>query len=235
MKKGTIVSNEQWLKARLDLLEKEKAHSRARDELTRARQQMPWVKIEKEYVFEGPDGNESLSSLFGDKDQLIVYHFMFGPDWNEGCKSCSFIADHYEPSVVHIAARDVSMATISRAPLDKLLAYKKRMGWTFKWLSSLNTDFNYDFQVSYTEKDLADNNVYYNYNKGVSFPSTEGPGISVFARDDDGSTYHTYSSYGRGLENFIGAYQLLDIVPKGRDEDSLSYTMEWLRHKDRYE
>ncbi len=234
MKKAKVVSKEQWLDARLQLLKKEKAHSRARDELTRARQQMPWAELDKEYVFEGPDGKEPMISLFADKDQLIVYHFMFGADWEEGCKSCSFVADHYEPSVVHIAHRDVSLVTISRAPWQKLEAYKKLMGWTFRWLSSADSDFNIDFNVSFTDEQIANSTAYYNYRENVSFPSTEGPGISVFARDDDNKIYHTYSAYARGLENFIGAYHLLDIVPKGRDEDSLTYGMEWLRHKDRY-
>lgn len=227
-----IVSREKWLKARLELLKKEKEHTRARDKLTHERQKMPWVKVEKKYEFDGSNGKESLEDLFGNKSQLIVYHFMFDPDWEEGCKSCSFIADHYNPSVIHIANRDVSMVTISKAPLEKLEAFKKRMGWDFKWLSSFDSDFNHDFHVSFTEEELK-GDVFYNYNK-QSFPEKEAPGISAFAKNN-GEIFHTYSAYGRGLENFMGAYHLLDIIPKGRDEDKLSWTMEWLRHHDRYE
>ncbi len=231
---ANIVSRKQWLEARLELLQAEKAHSRARDELTRARQVMPWVKIDKEYLFDGPDGLESLSDLFEDKSQLIVYHFMFDTDWAAGCKSCSFLADHYGPSIPHIGQRDVAMVTISKGPLEKLQEFQNRMGWSFKWLSSGSTDFNRDFNVSFTDEELA-GKVYYNFSDGASFPAKEAPGISVFTKDTEGRIYHTYSSYSRGLENFIGAYALLDIVPKGRDEGDLPYPMEWLRLHDVYE
>lgn len=229
-----VVSRGTWLKARLELLKKEKAHSRARDELTRARQALPWVKLEKDYPFDGPDGGVTLGELFEDKDQLIVQHFMFDPDWDQGCKSCSFMADHMDRSVVHIANRDTAYAVISSAPIAKLEAFKKRMGWTFKWLSSGNSDFNRDFHVSFTEEELKNSEACYNFREDSSFPDKEAPGVSAFAKDDACALYHTYSVYGRGLENFMGAYHLLDIVPKGRDEGELSYTMEWLRLKDAY-
>ena len=235
MAQARIASREEWLKARLELLEKEKAQSRARDELTRARQALPWVPVEKTYRFEGPEGQVSLSELFGDKSQLIVYHFMFDTDWEEGCKACSLLADHYEPAVVHLAHRDTALVTVSKAPWEKLEAFRKRMGWRFLWVSSAGTDFNRDFHVSMTEEEIRDHKAYYNFREGTVFPVTEAPGISVFAKDGEGRVYHTYSAYARGLETFIGAYDLLDLVPKGRDEDDLAYGMEWVRHKDRYE
>jgi len=234
MVSSPIVSREEWLKSRLELLKKEKEHSKARDELTRARQDMPWVKVEKDYVFEGPSGKTHLRNLFDGKSQLIVYHFMFENDFEEGCKSCSFIADHYEPAIVHLANRDVAMATISKAPQEKLEEFKKRMNWNFNWLSSENSDFNRDFHVSFTDEELETGKGYYNFEETEMFGTKEAPGISVFVLDKDGQIYHTYSAYARGLENFLTAYHLLDIVPKGRDEDEFSYGMEWLRHKDRY-
>lgn len=229
-----VVSKDEWLKARLELLDKEKAHSRARDEVTRARQTLPWVMVEKNYTFEGPNGKESLSDLFADMSQLIIQHFMFDTDWDAGCKACSFMADHIDRSVIHIAHRDTAFVAVSIAPWQKLDAYKKRMNWTFKWVSSANNDFNRDFNVSFTDEELANKKAYYNFRENAGFPVKEAPGISVFAKDDKGQVYHTYSAYARGLETFITAYDLLDIVPKGRDEDDLSYGMEWLRHKDRY-
>jgi len=228
------VSKEEWLKARIELLKKEKEHSKSRDELTYARQEMPWVKVEKDYVFEGSNGKVSLRNLFEGKSQLIIYHFMFEDDWDEGCKSCSFIADHYEPAIIHLANRDVTLVTISKAPLEKLEAFKKRMNWKFNWLSSHNSDFNRDFHVSFTDEELERGKGYYNFEESELFGTKEAPGISVFAIDNDGEIYHTYSAYARGLDNFLTTYHLLDIVPKGRDEKGLSYTMEWLRHKDRY-
>ena len=229
-----VVSKDEWLAAREELLAKEKAFSRLRDELSQRRRDLPWEKVEKEYVFEGPDGKESLASLFEGRSQLIVYHFMFDPEWSEGCKSCSFIADHYDPSIIHLKHRDVTMVTVSRAPLAKLEAFRKRMGWNFKWVSSLGSDFNWDYHVSFKPEDVAAKQVYYNY-KVQSFPVAEGPGISVFYKDEAGTIFHTFSSFSRGLDMFIGAYHLLDIVPKGRDEAGFTYGMEWLRHHDRYE
>ncbi|MEM7542747.1 MAG: DUF899 domain-containing protein [Pseudomonadota bacterium] len=235
MAKPRIVTRAEWLSERLNLLAKEKAHSRSRDELTRARQAMPWCKIDKHYQFQSKDGDETLLDLFAGKSQLIIYHFMFDTDWEEGCKSCSFIAEHYDPSVVHLANRDVSLVTVSIAEWQKLEAYKERMGWAFKWVSSAGSDFNRDFDVSFTAQERAENKTTYNFVEGRSFPVNEAPGISAFAKDEQGVVYHTYSAYARGLENFMPAYNLLDLVPKGRDEQGLAYGMEWLRHADRYE
>ena len=228
-----VVSREEWLAARKELLKKEKEFTRLRDQLSAGRRELPWVKVDKNYVFDGPDGKESLSDLFDGRSQLIVYHFMFDPDWSEGCKSCSLLADHYNPAIVHLRHRDVSMVTISRAPLEKLLSFKKRMGWTFKWVSSFASDFNREFHVTFTAEELERKTANYNYESGP-FPVSEAPGISVFFKDDGGNIFHTYSSYARGLDIFIGTYNLLDIVPKGRDEDGLRYSMEWIRHHDRY-
>ncbi len=230
----TIVSHEEWIAARKELLEKEKEFNRLRDRLTRQRQQLPWTKVETNYVFEGTAGKESLADLFGSRSQLIVYHFMFDPDWTEGCKSCSFLADHYNPAIVHLSQRDVEMVTISRAPLKTLLKFQRRMGWTFKWVSSFENDFNRDFGVTFTPEELQQGPVHYNYAE-TPFSMTEAPGISAFYKDEDGTVYHTYSSYARGLDLFITAYNLLDIVPKGRDETGLNYSMEWIRHHDRYD
>lgn len=234
MTRHTIVGHEEWVAARKALLEREKAFTRERDELSRLRRELPWERVEKTYVFDGPEGEETLADLFAGRSQLIVYHFMFDPEWDEGCKSCSFLADHYEPAVVHLAQRDVTLVTVSRAPLAKLESFRKRMGWGFKWMSSLHSDFNRDYHVTFAPKELAGGEVWYNY-AATAFPMTEGPGISVFRKDGSGNVFHTYSSYARGLDMFIGAYHLLDIVPKGRDEDALAFSMEWLRHHDRYE
>jgi len=233
MKPTAIVESENWVKARIELLAKEKELMRLRDEVSQQRRELPWEKIDKSYEFDGPGGKESLADLFDGRSQLIIYHFMFDPEWGEGCKSCSLGADHYDPSVVHLKARDVTMVTVSRAPLSKLEAFKQRMDWQFKWVSSLGSDFNRDFHVTFTPEELEKGEMYYNYGQRM-FPSTEGPGISVFYKDDAGDIFHTYSSYGRGLEAILGVYQLLDIVPKGRDEDELTYGMEWVRHHDRY-
>lgn len=227
-----IGSREEWLYARKKLLEKEKAYSRARDDLTRERQALPWVKLNKEYTFEGADGPVSLAGLFASKNQLIIQHFMFDPEWDEGCKSCSFMADHMDPSVIHLANRDTAFAAVSRAPVEKLRAYKKRMGWGFTWVSSCSNDFNRDFHVTFTDAERENNECVYNFRSGVSFPAREAPGISVFARDESGTIYHTYSVYARGLEKVMTAYDLLDMVPKGRDEDGKN--MYWLRRKDEY-
>ena len=229
-----VVSADEWLEARKTLLEKEKEFTRLRDELSAARRDLPWQKVEKEYVFEGPDGKETLVDLFGSCSQLIVYHFMFDPEWEEGCKSCSFLADHYDPSVIHLRHRDVSMISVARASITKVEGFRKRMGWRSKFVSSLGSDFNRDFHVSFTAQELEEKNGYYNYRDGAAFPATEAPGISIFRRSDDGELFHTYSSYARGLDILIGAYNLLDLVPKGRDEAELSYGMEWVRHHDRY-
>jgi predicted dithiol-disulfide oxidoreductase (DUF899 family) len=228
-----IVSPEEWVRSRKEFLKKEKEFTRLRDELSRQRRELPWVKVEKNYVFDGPDGKETLADLFDGRSQLIVYHFMFDPEWSEGCKSCSFFADQYNPAIIHLRQRDVSMVAVSRAPLEKLLSFRKRMGWTFKWVSSYGNDFNRDFHVTFTAVELASGAVNYNYDF-KPFPVAEAPGISVFFKDNKGNIFHTYSTYARGLDIFLTAYNLLDIVPKGRDEDGLSYSMEWIRHHDRY-
>lgn len=227
-----VVSQEEWLAARKELLSKEKEFSRLRDELSRQRRKLPWEKVEKEYVFDG-NGKESLAGLFGGKSQLIVYHFMLGPGWEEGCPSCSFIADHIDGSVAHLAARDVRLAVVSRAPLAQIEAFKKRMGWRFHWVSSHGSDFNYDYQVSATKEELAKGEVYYNYSP-QRFPGEERPGASVFYKDAEGKIFHTYSSYARGLDILIGAYNWLDLTPKGRDEEGLAHSMAWVRHHDKY-
>ena len=233
MARNQVVSREEWLSARKQLLEKEKAFTRERDAMSQARRSLPWVRVAEDYVFEGAGGKRSLSDLFGGRSQLIVYHFMYGPDWEAGCKSCSYLADHFEPAVIHLNQRDVSFVAVSRAPLAKLDAFKKRMGWTFEWVSSLGNDFNRDYHVSFSQEELDGSTAFYNYRKR-SFSSTEAPGASVFYRNENGDIFHTYSVYERGLDTFITAYHYLDIVPKGRDEDGLSYTMEWLRLHDEY-
>jgi predicted dithiol-disulfide oxidoreductase (DUF899 family) len=233
MKNNKVLARDAWVEARKALLAKEKEFTRRRDALARERRELPWEKVENDYVFDGPGGKVSLAGLFDGRSQLIVYHFMFGPDWDEGCKSCSFLADHFNPAVVHLNARDVSFVAASRAPLAVLEKFKKRMGWTFPWVSSHGTDFNRDYQVSFTEDEVAGGKAYYNYKPG-GFPSTEAPGASVFYKDAAGTVFHTYSVYQRGLDMFIAAYHYLDIVPKGRDEDDFAYTMEWLRLHDAY-
>ena len=232
MPRHEVVSRQGWLKARKAHLAKEKELTRLRDRLSRERRELPWVRVEKEYLFEGPDGRRSLAELFEGRSQLIVYHFMFASEWEEGCKSCSLLADNYEPSVVHLRERDVALVTVSSAPLEKLEAFKKRMGWSFKWFSTVGDDFNRDYHVTFTPEEI-EHEVDYNYEMR-RFPVVEAPGISVFAKDEDGGVFHTYSSYARGLDNLIGTYHLLDLVPKGRDEEGLAYGMEWLRHHDRY-
>jgi predicted dithiol-disulfide oxidoreductase (DUF899 family) len=232
MPQHKIVSPDEWLAARKALLAKEKAFTRERDALSAERRALPWVKVDKTYVFDGPDGKETLAQLFGDRSQLIVNHFMFGPDWNEGCPSCSFWADNYEGAVTHLRHRDVSFVVVSRAPLAKLDAYKKRMGWHFKWVSSFGNDFNRDYHVSFTPEEQK--TAVYNYTAS-GFGTSEAPGISVFAKGEDGQVFHAYSCYARGLDTLNGTYQLLDLVPKGRDEQSLSHPMAWVRRHDKYE
>jgi len=233
MKEHKVLTHDQWLEARKAFLHREKEFSKLRDEISQARRELPWEKVDKEYVFHGPNGKETLSQLFDGRSQLIVYHFMYGPGWEEGCKSCSFLADHFDPAIVHLNQRDVSMVAISKAPLEEFMPFKKRMGWSFKWLSSFDDDFNHDFHVSFSEEEADSGDVYYNYER-QGFPSTEAPGASVFYKNDSGDVFHTYSVYSRGLDMFITAYHYLDIVPKGRDEDDLSYTMEWLKLHDAY-
>ena len=233
MNHNPIVSRDEWLVARKAHLAREKELTRLRDQVSAERRNLPWVKVEKRYVFDGPDGKETLADLFDGRSQLIVYHFMFGPGWEEGCKSCSFLADHIDGSVIHLAHRDVTVVVVSRAPLPQIAAFKKRMGWRFKWASSYGSDFNSDYHVSFTKDEMAKGNVYYNYGM-QEFPSEEGPGISVFYKDGTGDIFHTYSSYARGLDILVGAYNYLDLAPKGRDEAKLPWTMAWVRHHDRY-
>jgi predicted dithiol-disulfide oxidoreductase (DUF899 family) len=228
-----IVSPEEWLPLRQDLLRKEKELTRLRDDLNAERRKLPWVRVEKNYVFDTPGGKVSLANLFAGRSQLVIYHFMFGPDWMEGCPSCSFVSDHLDGALEHLAARNVTMVMVSRAPLAKIEAFKQRMGWRFMWVSSYGSDFNPDFHVSFTQNEMAQGKVNYNYTS-QQFPSEEAPGISVFYKDHLGGIFHTYSAYGRGLEQLVGTYMVLDMVPKGRDEDRLGFTMEWVRHHDRY-
>jgi len=229
-----VVSRQEWIKARKELLAREKQLTREADAVADARRALPWVRVEKNYVFDSPSGKHTLADLFGGRSQLIVYHFMFGPDWKEGCPSCSFLMDHTDPTLVHLAQRDVSFVAVSRAPISKIEPFKKRMGWRFNWVSACDTDFNYDFHVSFTPEQKAKGKVEYNFDM-VEFPSAEAPGISVFYRDQNGEIFHTYSSYARGTETGVSTYRYLDLVPKGRDEDRLPFTMAWVRHHDRYD
>jgi predicted dithiol-disulfide oxidoreductase (DUF899 family) len=238
MKKRTLkhvtVSPEEWVTARKKLLKKEKEFSRLRDQLSAERRELPWVKVEKNYLFEGPKGKETLADLFDGHSQLIIYHFMFGPGWEEGCPSCSFLADHIEGALVHLNARDVTLVVVSHAPLFQIEAFKKRMGWRFKWVSSYGNDFNFDYHVSFTKDEMAKGKVYYNYGM-EKFGSEEAPGASVFYKDATDNIFHTYSCYARGLDMLVGTYNYLDLVPKGRDEAELPWTMAWVRHHDRYD
>jgi predicted dithiol-disulfide oxidoreductase (DUF899 family) len=229
-----IVSHEEWLVARKAHLAEEKAFTRARDALSRKRRDLPWEKVDKNYAFDGPNGKETLTDLFGGKSQLIVYHFMLGPDWEQGCPSCSLLADHFDGAVIHLAQRDVALVVVSRAPLQQIETFQRRMGWHFKWVSSFGSDFNFDYHVSATPEEKAKGVANYNY-EVTEFPSDERPGASVFYKNAAGEVFHTYSSYGRGLDILIGAYNFLDLAPKGRDEEGLAYGMAWVRHHDRYD
>ena len=229
-----VVSNKDWIAARTALLAREKEFTRLRDELSQARRDLPWEPVEKNYVFDGPDGKATLSQVFDGRSQLIVYHFMFAPDWEIGCKSCSWWADNFERNVIHLNHRDVTMVAISRAPLAKLDAFKKRMGWTFKWYSSSGNDFNFDFQASWRPDDLAKGEVSYNYRR-QKLSMTDLTGISVFCKDDGGDLFHTYSCFARGVDMMNAGYHYLDLVPKGRDEGALPHTQSWVRLRDQYE
>ncbi len=227
-----IVSREEWMVARKELLTKEKEYTRLRDQLSAERRKLPWVKVEKHYMFDGPHGKETLIELFKGRHQLVVQHFMFGPEWEQGCPRCSFMADHSDGMNVHLAHRDVTLVAVSRAPLVEIKRFRRRMGWRFKWVSSYGSDFNHDFHVSFTPEE-AKGQVYYNYVM-QPFECEELPGISVFFKDDAENVFHTYSTYRRGVEVMMGTYNLLDLTPKGRDENHLEDTMEWVRHHDRY-
>ena len=227
-----VVSPAQWLAARTAFLVKEKEFTRLRDELSRQRRELPWVKVDKRYLFDGPHGQETLPQLFEKRSQLVVYHFMFAPEWNEGCKHCSFWADNFNGIGVHLNHRDVSFVAISRAPLAKIEAFKKRMGWSFTWVSSFQTDFNYDFQASFSQEDVKKGTALYNYgttDAGV----TDREGVSVFYRDRSDAVFHTYSCYARGIDMVNTAYHYLDLVPKGRDEDPED-SQSWVEYHDRY-
>ncbi len=233
MTSHTVVSPGQWTLARRALLAKEKEFLKLRDQLSQARRDLPWERVETDYVFEGAAGRETLASLFGKHNQLLVYHFMFAPDWEVGCKSCSFWADNFDGVTAHLAQRDVALAAISRAPYAKLKAFALRMGWQFKWVSSADSDFNYDYRVSFRPEDVEAGRAQYN-EAPYAGSMTDLPGLSAFFKDADGGLFHTYSTYGRGLDPINSAYQLLDLVPKGRDEAGLPGTMAWVKLHDLY-
>ena len=228
----SVVSEEEWIEARKLLLAKEKEFTRLRDQLSAERRELPWVKIEKDYIFDGPDGKLSLADLFNDNSQLVIYHFMLGPEWEEGCKSCSFWADNFNGIDIHLAHQDISFLVVSRAGYEKIKAYKQRMGWNFKLLSSQNNDFNYDFGVSFTAEEKASNEITYNYLK-QAYMIDELAGVSVFIKNEQNEIFHTYSTYSRGLDILNGAYNYIDLTPKGRDESN--GIMSWLRLHDQYE
>jgi predicted dithiol-disulfide oxidoreductase (DUF899 family) len=229
-----VVSPDEWLEARMQLLAKEKEFTRLRDQLAQQRRELPWERVDKEYLFDGPNGRETLAQLFENRSQLLVYHFMFAPEWEAGCKHCSWWADNFERNVVHLNHRDTTMVAISRAPLQKLEGFRKRMGWTFNWLSAANTDFNYDYHVSFRPDQIAKGEIYQNYRRKQSSMS-DVAGVSVFYRDPDEKIFHTYSCYERGLDMLNAGYHLLDLVPRGRDEGGLSFPQAWVRFRDSYE
>jgi predicted dithiol-disulfide oxidoreductase (DUF899 family) len=228
-----VVSNERWVSERKTLLAHEKELTRLHGQIARERRALPWVRVEKNYVFDTPEGRRGLAELFEGRRQLLVQHFMFGPDWEQGCPSCSYMADHIGGMKVHLEHRDVTLLVVSRAPLAKIERFRQRMGWQFRWVSSNDCDFNHDFGVSFTPEEHATGEVDYNFGRHP-FPSEEAPGVSVFYRNDAGEVFRTYSTYGRGVEVMMGAYNLLDITPTGRDEHNPVYAMDWVRHHDRY-
>ena len=228
-----IASRDNWLDARRDLLAAEKDLTHRADEVARLRRQMPWLRVEKNYAFEGADGHVTLGELFDGRSQLIVQHFMLGPGWEQGCKSCSYMADHTDGMLAHLAARDTAMVAISRAPFAEIERFRRRMGWSFPWVSSSGNDFNYNYGVSFTPEQVADGAPKYNFGKPAF--RDELPGVSVFAKDEAGNVFHTYSTYGRGVDVMMGTYRMLDLTPKGRDETGDAARMGWVRHHDRYE
>ena len=231
--KPTIVSPEKWLAARREFLRQEKEFSRVRDHIAARRRELPWVKVDQAYTFDSPAGRVALADLFEGRSQLIVYHFMLAPGWEEGCRGCSYVSDHFDGALPHLGARDIAFAAVSSAPLDELLRFKERMGWQFNWVSSHGTSFNRDFRVSFTPAEVAAGKAEYNFGLN-EIGGDEMPGLSVFARGADGTVYRTYSTYSRGLDQLIGTYNLLDLVPKGRDEDAEA-PMKWVRLHDRYD
>ena len=229
-----VVPSDLWVAERKALLAREKELVHLQDEIARARRDLPWERVAKDYVFDAPEGRRSLADLFEGRRQLLVQHFMFGPGWEHGCPSCSYMADHTDGMTVHLEHRDVSFVAVSRAPLADLERFRQRMGWKFRWVSSSGNDFNRDFHVSFDPEDRVDGAVYYNYGL-TRFPGTEAPGVSVFCMDDAGEVFHTYSTFGRGVEVMMGTYRMLDLVPEGRGERDVPHKMEWVRHHDRYE
>ena len=233
MTEHRIVNRDEWVAARRHLLAREKELQRLRDELSAERRKLPWERVEKSYSFTGPAGKETLADLFGGRSQLVIYHFMFAPEWDAGCRGCAFWADNINGIVPHLAGRDVAFAAVSRAPLEKLQAFAARMDWSFHWVSSANTDFNYDYQVSFRSEDIELGRAIHNY-EPFDGQMTDKPGVSVFFKDESGRIFHTYSTYARGLDPLNVAYQLIDLAPKGRDEDQLPHTMSWVRFHDSY-
>ena len=229
-----IVTRASWTAERLALLAREKELTRLHDQIAEARRALPWVRVDKDYVFDSPAGPRRLADLFEGRSQLLVQHFMFAPGWEQGCKSCSFMADHIEGALPHLAQRDVMLAVVSRAPLAEIERFRQRMGWSFHWVSSFGSDFNPDFGVSFSAAELAQGPVHYNY-RAQSFPQEEAPGISVFFRDDAGDIFHTYSCFARGLDMMNAAYHYLDLTPLGRHEEGLPYPMDWVRLRDQYQ
>lgn len=231
-KEHKVVSPKAWLAARKQLLVKEKEFSKLRDQLNQQRRDLPWVKVEKEYVFATPQGTQTLAELFGDKSQLIVYHFMFGPGWGEGCPHCSFWADHYDSVNLHLGQRDTRLVVVSRAPLAEIQPFKERMGWKFEWVSSASTDFNFDFHVSFTPEQVRSGKLFYNYTN-LAMDMDEREGVSAFYKDTKGDVYHTYSSYARGIDLLNTTYNFLDLTAKGRDENP-EHSQDWVRYHDKY-
>jgi predicted dithiol-disulfide oxidoreductase (DUF899 family) len=228
-----VVSRQQWLAERKQLLEREKELTRLGDQIAAERRALPWVRMDKEYLFDTPAGRRPLADLFDGRHQLVMEHFMLAPGWEQGCKSCSYMADHTDATLVHLAHRDTAFVAVSRAPLAEIERFRQRMGWTFRWVSSDGTDFNRDFHVTFTADEMASGKADYNF--GAKPHGAELPGVSAFWKDDSGEVFHTYSTYGRGVEVMMHTYNLLDLTPKGRDEDGLDFTMAWVRHHDRYE
>jgi predicted dithiol-disulfide oxidoreductase (DUF899 family) len=232
VKEHKVVTQKEWLSARKRLLVKEKKFSRERDRLNEQRRALPWVKVEKEYVFDSPEGKLTLAELFGGKSQLVTYHFMFGPGWGEGCPHCSFWADHFDSVNHHLGQRDTTLVVVSRAPLKEIQPFKKRMGWRFKWVSSHQNDFNFDFHVSFTPEEIRRGELFYNYDT-VEMDIDEREGVSTFYKDNRGEVYHTYSSYARGIDLLNPTYNLLDLTAKGRDENP-EHPQDWVRYHDQY-
>jgi predicted dithiol-disulfide oxidoreductase (DUF899 family) len=236
MSQYQVVSEQEWIGARKQLLLKEKELTHMQDEVNRLRRDLPWVKVEKHYVFDTPDGKKTLAELFDGRSQLVVYHFMYAPEWEAGCLGCSFFADHVDGANQHLAHHDVSFVAVSRAPLAKIQSYKKRMGWRFNWVSSYGGDFNSDYHVSFTREDLAKGPTWYNFEPRESQTEGEAPGMSVFFQDDNGAVFHTYSAYARGDERGLGAYMFLDLTPNGRNENGPNYNLtDWVKRHDEYD